>query len=404
MIVANDISILIVEDHDFQRRTLARMLRSLGAKQVLEAENGSEALLLMQKNNNIDLIICDLDMPKMDGMEFIRHLGKMNCNASIIISSMQDRSLLASVKKMATAYGVSVIGVIEKPVTLDILKDLISQYKLPEPRQFTSVNTPSFSLDQILEGVELQQFEPYYQPKLNLNSGKIVGAEALARWCHPKQGLLLPHCFIAQLEQSENINELTFQMLEQAGRACKRWHDQGLDLSVSVNFSLVSLTDTDLADKVTEIISKIGLSFRHMILEITETVAMTNIAPALENLTRLRMRGFGLSIDDYGTGFASMQQLTRIPFSELKIDQSFILDQSNISARAFVKSTVAMAHRLNIKTIAEGIETQAHYNMIKAAGCNMIQGYFIAKAMEESQFIDFCKAQKKQKKEILKKT
>jgi EAL domain-containing protein (putative c-di-GMP-specific phosphodiesterase class I) len=128
-----------------------------------------------------------------------------------------------------------------------------------------------------------------------------------------------------------------------------------------------------------------------MILEITETAAMTDIAPVLENLTRLRMRGFGLSIDDYGTGFSSMQQLTRVPFSELKIDQSFVTGCANIpSSMVIIESSLSVAKGLSIKSVAEGVETQNDWDALKSMGCDIAQGYFIAKPMEEVVFLEFC--------------
>jgi EAL domain-containing protein (putative c-di-GMP-specific phosphodiesterase class I) len=159
---------------------------------------------------------------------------------------------------------------------------------------------------------------------------------------------------------------------------------------VSVNLSLASLTDAMLADRITAIVRSARLDPRHMTLEITESAAMSNVASALENLARLRMHGFGLSIDDYGTGYASMQQLTRIPFTELKIDQGFVTGcVANHATRAIVESSVGMAHRLGIKSVAEGVETQSDWDALKAVSCDIAQGYFIAKPMDASSFVEF---------------
>lgn len=390
--LANDLTLLIVEDHDFQRRTVARMLRSLGAREVLEAGDGRQALALVRGAVQVDIVVCDLDMPEMDGMEFIRHLGQSELTVSVIISSAQDRALLDSVEKMARAYDVRLLGVIEKPITLDQLGNLIARHKPPKPQpKQPPAGTPGFSLEQILRGLQRNEFEPFFQPKVNFATGRIVGAEALARWRHPEHGLVAPYAFIAPLEQSNNINELTFLMLERAAQACRRWREDDLEWTVSVNLSLVSLADTTLADRITAIVRSAGLDPRHMVLEITETAAMSDIAPALENLTRLRMHGFGLSIDDYGTGYASMQQLARIPFTELKIDQGFVRGFAASNAtRAIVESSVEMARRLGIKSVAEGVETQADWEAMKAAGCDVAQGYFIARPLDESSFLEFC--------------
>ena len=394
MTEANGLITLVVEDDDFQRRTMARMLRSLGAREVREAGDGKQALASIQ-GAAPDLVVCDLDMPEMDGMEFIRHLGETNCAVSVIIASAQDSSLLSSVEKMARAYGVRLLGVIEKPVTRDGLEDLISLHVQPklQPARASAV-APSFTLEQILHGVQEKQFEPFFQPKVELTTGLVLGAEALARWQHPEHGLVGPYAFIAPLEQSGKIDALTLLMLEKAAGACRVWRERRLELTVSVNLSLVSLTDTTLADQITQAVRSAGLDPQHMILEITETAAMTEVAPALENLARLRMRGFGLSVDDYGTGFSSLRQLTRVPFTELKIDQGFVTGcAADPSSRAIVESSVEMARRLEIKSVAEGVETNADWDVLKAAGCDVAQGYFIAKPMQDSLFVEFCTTQ-----------
>jgi len=395
MTTADGLTVLVVEDDGFQRRTLARMLQSLGARQVREAGDGRQALDCVQ-DEVPELIVCDLDMPKMDGMEFIRHLAQTDRTISVIIASAQHRSLLASVEKMARAYGVPLLGVIEKPVTLEGLEDLIARREPPKPRPMRGAAAPaSFSLEQILIGVRERQFEPYFQPKVGLASDQVVGAEALARWNHPDHGLVGPYAFIAPLEQGRRIDELTMLMLDKAARACATWRDEGVDITVSVNLSLASLTDTTLADQITHTVLSAGLEPRHMILEITETAAMTEIAPALENLNRLRMRGFGLSVDDYGTGFSSLRQLTRVPFTELKIDQGFVTGCAvNSSSRAIVESSIEMSRRLDIKSVAEGVETQGDWDLLKSAGCDVAQGYFIAKPMPDSSLLAFCAARK----------
>lgn len=395
MRLADILIALVVEDDGFQRRTLARMLRSLGVPEVQEAGDGKQALALIQSARQADLVVCDLDMPQMDGMEFIRHLGRVDRKVSVIIASAQPNALLSSVAKMASAYDVRVLGTIEKPVTLEALRKLIVLHEptRPQPAQMSTI-APGFSLQQILRGLREKQFEPFFQPKVDLANGRVLGAEALARWRHPDHGVILPYVFIAPLERSGEIDLLTLLMLEKAARACATWRERCLELTVSVNLSLVSLSDTTIAERITAIVRAAGLDPLYMILEVTETAAMTEVAPALENLARLRMHGFGLSVDDYGTGFSSLQQLTRVPFTELKIDRGFVTNCStNPSSLAIVDSSVEMARRLKLKSVGEGVETQADWDALKAIGCDMAQGYFIAKPMQESLFQEFCNAE-----------
>jgi EAL domain-containing protein (putative c-di-GMP-specific phosphodiesterase class I) len=239
-----------------------------------------------------------------------------------------------------------------------------------------------------VHGIARDEFEPYFQAKVELATGRVRGAESLARWHHPQQGIVLPVSFVRALEEASQIDALTMSLLAKAAAACKRWRAAGLDLSVSVNVSLVSLADTGLADRVLAVVSRHGVDPRHVTLEITETAAATHLGKVLENLSRLRMRGFGLSIDDYGTGYSSMQQLVRIPFTELKIDQSFVRNApAQPSSRAMLEASLEMAGKLGIVAVAEGVESRSEMKLVTDLGCPLAQGYYIARPMASEDFL-----------------
>jgi EAL domain-containing protein (putative c-di-GMP-specific phosphodiesterase class I)/FixJ family two-component response regulator len=383
-----ELRFLVAEDHDFQRRTLVRMLTGLGAKHVAEASDGRAALELFRAAAQpVDIIISDLEMPGMDGMEFIRHVGETGMPVSVILSSALDPSLVSSVETMTKAYGIALLGAIEKPVTPQKLGDLIRRYVLPKPKATRPAGTEALPLEEIRQGLKNGEFVPFFQPKVSLANGTVMGAEALARWLHPKKGVIGPYAFIGPLEENGLIDNLTWAMLEKSAKLCRDWTSSGLEATVSVNLSLKSLTDPGLAERVTEIVQKQGLAPRRMVLEVTESAAMTDVGRALENLTRLRMKGFGLSIDDYGTGYSSMQQLSRIPFTELKIDQSFVLSAlEKESSKVILASSLDMARKLKLHSVAEGVETRAHWNLLRNLGCDIAQGYFIAKPMDTHTF------------------
>jgi EAL domain-containing protein (putative c-di-GMP-specific phosphodiesterase class I) len=387
-----DLGILIVEDDDFQRGIMMTMLNSLGVNSIQTACDGRQALdiLLGQDSKHINIVLCDLNMPKMDGMEFLRHLGTMHLGVEVILTSGLDEKILMSVGKMTKMYGVQLLGMMEKPVLLEQLKQQLFKYGKTECKEAQSITAKSFQLDEIMQAISAGEIEPFFQPKVDMKSGRLVGAEALARWRHPVHGVVGPCLFIPALEQSGNIDELTFHILKRAGEAIRALHEQGHLLTVSVNLSLASLDDTSLADKITRIARDAGVDPQFIVLEITESAAMTDVACALENLARLCMNGFVLSIDDFGTGSSSLQQLTRIAFGELKIDQSFVTDfADNKPLRIVVESSVDMARKLKVKSVAEGVETQQDWDALKAIGCDTAQGYYIAKPMDESSFRDF---------------
>jgi EAL domain-containing protein (putative c-di-GMP-specific phosphodiesterase class I)/DNA-binding NarL/FixJ family response regulator len=388
----SELNVLIVEDDEFQRQTMLSMLRSMGVASVAVAGNGREALDILRKESGagVGVVLCDLKMPEMDGMEFLRHLGQERREVAVVITSALDGKLLSSVGRMTTMQGITLLGSIEKPVTLARLKDVLSGDVHREDDMALPVDSEHMSLDAILQGIEGNQFEPFFQPKVDLRSGRLVGAEALARWRHPDQGVIGPYGFIEKLERSGNIDGLTFAMLEKSAAMCRTLHDLGHILTISVNLSLVSLADPALADGITKIVRKAGIDPAYIVLEITESAAMTDVALALENLARLCMNGFILSIDDFGTGYSSLQQLTRIAFGELKIDRSFVKDCADSEAlRIVVASSVEMAHKLGVKSVAEGVETQKDWEMLASTGCDTAQGYFIAKPMDTTAFIEF---------------
>ena len=385
-----DLNFLVAEDHDFQRRTLVRMLASLGAKNIADAADGKAALEMFRDlSRRIDIIISDLEMPGMDGMEFMRHVGAANRPVSVILSSALDAALISSVEAMTRAFGITLLGAINKPVTQDKLRDLIAKFAPPKPRAPRAA-PPPIPLDEMRRGLKAAEFEPFFQPKVSLVDGAVVGAEALARWRHPQKGLVAPYAFIPAMENAGLIDELTWVILEKSAARCREWVRRGQALTVSVNLSLKSLEEPGLAERITERVAAQQLDPKHMVLEITESAAMTDVGKALENLTRLRMKRFALSIDDYGTGYSSMQQLTRIAFTELKIDQFFVRNAAKQeSSRIILESSLRMAKKLGIVAVAEGVETQSEWDLLRGLGCDLAQGYFIAPPMEAGVYLEW---------------
>jgi EAL domain-containing protein (putative c-di-GMP-specific phosphodiesterase class I)/AmiR/NasT family two-component response regulator len=380
---------LVVEDHGFQRWVTGNLLEGLGAKHVFSAPDGRAALeLLFEIDPPIDVIISDLDMPGMDGMEFIRHVGETGTHAGVIVASALDSSLIASVEAMAKAYKVNLVGAIEKPATAKKLQAMLGLYRPAGDR--VAPELEALSAAEIAQGLRDGQFEPFFQPKVDMATGRVKGAEAMARWRHPVRGIIPPARFIAVLEASRLIDSLTETILTSAAAACRSWQAKGFDATVSVNLSLSMLSDTSLADRMLSIAQSQHLEPHHVTFEVTESAAAGNLGKALENLLRLRMKGFGLSIDDYGTGYSSMERLARVPFTELKIDQSFVQNAHiQPGSRAMLESSLEMAQKLGIVAVAEGVENQAEWNLLQTLGCPLAQGYFIAKPMDGYRFLEW---------------
>jgi EAL domain-containing protein (putative c-di-GMP-specific phosphodiesterase class I) len=383
----SDLHFLVAEDNEFQRRWLTVMLTNLGANHIVEAENGHTALSILHDSpESINICFIDLNMPGMDGLELIRHMAKEANPPSIILASALDPSLVFSVETMSKAYGVNLLGTIAKPATPENLLALIGLYEPRNANESEATSSiPTFTLEQIAHGLSNDQFLPYFQPKVEIATGHVKSAEAFARWNHPVHGLLSPATFLSKLEGTEHLNTLSWIIIEKSAAACRTWNDLDLPISVSINIASSSLTDEGCAERIAAIVAKHGVDAPRITLEITESAAKIDNPRYLENLARLRMKGFVLAIDDFGTGHASMQELLRIPFSEVKIDRSFVADASkNESIRLVLSSNLELARKLNRQSTAVGVETRQVWDLLLHLGCTHAQGYYIAKPMESN--------------------
>ncbi len=236
-----------------------------------------------------------------------------------------------------------------------------------------------------------QQFVNYYQPKVSLVTGKVVGVEALVRWQHPTRGMVFPDQFIEVAETDrEVIGQLTQLVTARALARLREWMERGLDLTVAVNVSMENLTDLAFPDVVAAAAQHARAPLSRLVLEVTESrVSMDRQAP-LDILTRLRMKRVGLAIDDFGTGHSSLAQLRDFPFTELKIDQGFVHKAwRSQPLRAIFEASAKLGADLGLTRVAEGVEDLQDWTFVRASGCDYAQGYFIARPMPGDQVVDW---------------
>lgn len=383
MFVNTELSVMVVEDSAVQRMHALDLLANLGIKRTLEAENGRHALEVLGGAGHIDILITDLEMPDMDGVELIRHIAESHQVNALIVVSSRETTILSTVETMAREHGLIVLGIAQKPLSYDNLASLLAKF---EPGQVGARNSEaqySFSAQELREAIINKQLLLQYQPKVTTHSGVMRGVEALVRWQHPQHGLMAPAHFITFAEENGLIDELTDWVLETALKQLRDWHARGLTISVAVNLSARSLSTPDLADRVAAATSRIGIEPKYLVLEITETAVMSDLALSLGTLARLRLKGFGLSIDDFGTGFSSMQQLSRIPFTELKIDRSLVHGASEKPhLHVMLQSTIEMGKKLHLTTVAEGVENPSDWQLIRLLGCDVAQGFYVSKPIQ----------------------
>ena len=382
-------SVLVVEDQPFQRRVLIRKLVKLGVARIAEAEDGAQALaVLAGADEPFDMVVTDLDMPTMDGLALMREIGRCAPEAGVIVLSSADRELLSTVTWLAREQRIKLVAVLEKPASAAALQCAFE--RSTTPWNVATPGTQPFGIEAIGAGLAGGEFEAFVQPKIRLCDGMLVGGEALARWRHPQLGLIAPGAFIETIEASALVEPFSLAILESAAWDV-RWLDAAaLPGRIAINASPAWLDQSNMAERLSQAVADLKIPVERLSIEITESVANGNLAAALENLARLRLRGFTLSVDDFGTGFSSLLRLVSSPFSELKLDRSFISGVEPATPRWFVvESTIALAGKLGLATVAEGVETEAEWQLLKDAGCDVVQGYYLAKPMSRAAFIDW---------------
>ena len=382
MIEKSAIRILMLDDEPFMLKLIGHVLANLGFTQVTSFDSGCAALESFDSPNNPpDLILLDLNMPEMDGVEFVRHLVERRYTGSLILISGEDERMLQTAVKLMRAHKIWVLGHLRKPVKPEALSALLDKWTPPSlgsPRAANKV----YDAGAVRAAINNNELVNYYQPKVAVTTGRVVGVETLVRWRHPEDGMVFPDQFIGVAETHGLINDLTRAVLTSALAQAKVWQDEGLALRVAVNVSMDNLASLDFPDFVAGLAANAGVWPQEVVLEVTESRLMLDMRAPLEVLTRLRLKRFRLSIDDFGTGNSSLAQLRDIPFDELKIDQSFVhrawIDET---LRAMYDASLGLARQLGMAVVAEGVEDRDDWDLLRRTRCDFAQGYFIARPM-----------------------
>jgi EAL domain-containing protein (putative c-di-GMP-specific phosphodiesterase class I)/CheY-like chemotaxis protein len=379
--------ILLVDDEPFIRQLTRLLLKQLGCTEVVESGNGHEALAELDRPDaHIDLILSDLDMPDMDGVEFVRHLAGRTDRPPIAFLSGAESGLLRAAESLGRAYTLNVLGALSKPVSKDALIVVLDQIADESAPKALRRETPISEAD-LARGIEAGEMLFHYQPKISLGTGRLQGAEALVRWQHPEHGLLFPGAFVAMAEAGPLIHPLTEKLVETGLDQLARWQANGFSVHLGINLSPSMLSDVALPDRYAALARKFSVNPDMIVFEITETGVALQELIYLEIVARLRMKGFRLSIDDFGTGLSSLQRLEALPFGELKVDRQFVHGaHRNPAKRAILEAALGLARTLGQKSVAEGVEHAEDWDLLGRCGCDLVQGYFVAKPMPAEAF------------------
>ena len=382
----HSVDIYIVDDEQQHVDLMIEMISIAG----LSATGFTSAKLFVDHPiADTDIILLDLNMPDMDGIEVMRTLYDKGCMPTYILVSGFDERVLHSAKQFADAKNILVAKKLSKPINTKEFIHYISQLHIESRLQLTktcvaqkqATNTQQkLSLEQLKTAIRENQLVLFYQPKLNIKTRKVTGFEALVRLQHPQLGLVFPDQFIAMAEQNDLISELTYEVFRLATEDYLRFRAAGISPGISINISAQDLLDLSMPEHFSALAKAKNIPPEAITIELTETAILKSVSDSLDILNRLRMKGFSLSIDDFGTGYSSLVQLYQAPFTELKIDQHFVMRMlDDDEALSIVKICILLAKELKMTSVAEGIESQEIWDKLEQLGCDLAQGYLISK-------------------------
>lgn len=388
--------LMVVDDDPFVRSALAVMLGHLTSKPVTvcaSAQEAMEAMARFTESEPLDAIICDLRMPQIDGVTFIRQLADANFRGAVIVVSVADVRLRQSVERLARSLGLQVIASLAKPASSGQLASALSRVQegLRKQRGGKKVISnvlrgPRWTREDLRAAIQNGGIRPYYQPKVSLRTGRITGAEALARWVHPEFGVISPAAFLPMAATEGLMPEVLLASVDHVSQYLEKFPQLTIALNVEAN----TACDDEAMARLMKLVQARKISPDRLQFELTESDVDSDPRRMVEILARLHLRGFALSIDDFGTGRSTNQRIADIPFSELKIDRQFVREGCREEAsRAVVESSVVLARRLKMTTTAEGVETKEELEFVRGAGCDAVQGFFFAPPLPFEEFVSF---------------
>jgi EAL domain-containing protein (putative c-di-GMP-specific phosphodiesterase class I) len=361
----------LVVDDDAGLRKFGEMMVEAAGFRPETAASGVEALAMMQRLDPA-VVLLDLQMPGKDGIDVMHGMAAAKCTAKLVIFSGNDRRILEVSAEIARQRGLTVVASFRKPVAADKLRQVLNAL---------SLELCPFDEARLRECLDQDLLRLHYQPKIDLVTREICGVEALLR-CQDASGRVIPpESILAIAEQCGAVDEISHKIFECAIAQRREWSQAGLDLGMAVNLSARAV-NPDLPDRLFALCVKAEVPPEAVTVELTETAVMNDSLLAMETLVRLRLRGFELSIDDFGTGYSSLVRLQQLPFSELKIDKSFVTTRQKSPENSVIIRTLAqLAQNLDLKCVVEGVEDEATLDFVASLGCNCAQGYFVAPAL-----------------------
>ncbi len=376
--------VLVVDDQQHVRKFVRDQLSSFGVTEVEEASSGRAALAAVTAPGSaFDLILCDLRMPDMDGIETIRTMASMGLQCTVAILSVEDERVIESAGLLATLGGLRLVGEISKPLTAEKLESLLRRTiedSLPAPAR-----APDVPFAELADAIERESLELLFQPRVVMRTGVCVGAEAIVRWTHPVYGPLGGETLLPIIERSkETLAAYTMQTLRRAIASCARWQADGHEMGVSIDLSPTVLGQLDLPEFIESVAREHDVAPAGITIEIAESTMPADLATMVDVAARLRIKGFRLSLGEFTGTHSGMQEVLKMPFNELRLAADCVDGCADTDGkRAVVEAGLALARSLKLSTVAVGIRRRPDWALLDELGCEVAQGNFLAHAMPE---------------------
>ena len=329
------------------------------------------------------VVLLDLQMKGVDGVAGLRYLASIGLPTEVMLVSSLDARVLSTAKQFGGSLGLKMLKALQKPIAMSDLENCLAS---------RSSDASVITVAELQKAIEEYELLLHYQPILHRSHGgwQAGAVEALVRWQHPTRGLLYPAQFLPLAEQSKLSAKLTDFVLTESLRQVGHWRTQGLELNLAVNLPAHTVGDLDFPDRLSKVLREHGVDASALCFEVTEATAVGEIETVMDSFARLRVRGVGLALDDFGVGTSSLTQLYKMPYSMLKIDSSLIAEMAHApEANTIVEAIIELGHKLSLTVCAEGVEDALTFDVLDHAGCDQIQGQHISKPVPASALETF---------------
>ncbi len=387
--------ILISEDHTLAQQALVTLLKSLGHTDIFIAEGYEDALQLVKQENKFDILICTITCPDAQELNLLRDIRKFGKINSIILINETTPDIQMATRQFAQLCGHTILAELRKPFSKSELQASLSNFSANQPLVHNAKVFETLQPKAIARATLKNQFIPYFQPKINIQTMEVVGAEILMRWNHPNLGILGPDKFIDIAKRFGHLEMMTTSILDQAMAFIAK-QNLSENFKLAVNIDAAQLSKPDFDKKISNLLNSHDVKAENIILEITETGILRSPLECITNLIKVRLLGCGVSIDDFGTGLSSLQRVCELPCTEIKLDMSFVKNIEHSSRnRSAVASMIKLSEEIDVQLVAEGIESVEQLRILENMNCTIGQGYFFSPPLSGQNLVKWMKQHEK---------